>query len=67
MAIRLRNADMTTSFIACFLPILVVYYPFLLYGIDRAKVGAVPPYTVWLGNAILLLGGVYLMRRMMRA
>ncbi len=66
LAIRLRNADITTSFIACFLPILVVYYPFLLYGIDRAKVGAVPPYTVWLGNVILLAGGVYLIRKMIR-
>ena len=42
-AIRLRNADMWTTFGLCFLPILLVYYPLLMYGLDRAKSGVCRP------------------------
>jgi lipopolysaccharide export system permease protein len=66
MAIRLRNSDVFTSFFACFLPILVVYYPLLIYGVDQAKDGALPPYSVWLGNVILAVWGIWLMRRVVR-
>ncbi|MEX0586409.1 MAG: LptF/LptG family permease [Pirellulales bacterium] len=66
LAIRLRNSDFLTSFFLCFLPILLVYYPLLAYGIDRAKSGTVPPQAVWLGNVILVAAGVWMTRRMMR-
>jgi lipopolysaccharide export system permease protein len=66
MAIRLRNSDIFTSFFACFLPILVVYYPLLIYGVDAAKDGVLPPSSVWLGNGILALWGIWLMRRVVR-
>jgi lipopolysaccharide export system permease protein len=66
LAIRLRNSDFLTSFFLCFLPILIVYYPLLAYGIGRAKSGAVPPQVVWLGNLILVAAGVWMTRRMMR-
>jgi lipopolysaccharide export system permease protein len=66
LAIRLRNADLWTSFAVCFLPILIVYYPLLAYGVDRAKCGALPPYCVWLGNLILLGAGIWQLRKVMR-
>lgn len=66
LAIRLRNADVWTSFGLCFLPILLVYYPLLMYGLDRAKCGALPPYSIWLGNVVLLLAGAWLIYRVMR-
>ncbi|QDU97190.1 LptF/LptG family permease [Lignipirellula cremea] len=66
LAIRLRNADLFTSFGMCFLPILLVYYPLLAYGVDRAKCGGLPPYSVWLGNLILLLAGFWIMRKVVR-
>jgi lipopolysaccharide export system permease protein len=66
LAIRLRNSDLWTSFAICFLPILLVYYPLLALGVDRAKDGALPPYSVWLGNLILLLAGLWLMRKVKR-
>ncbi len=66
LAVRLRNADMWTSFGLCFLPILLVYYPLLMYGLDRAKCGALPPYFIWLGNLVLLLAGCGLLRKVMR-
>jgi lipopolysaccharide export system permease protein len=66
LAIRLRNADFLTSFFLCFLPILIVYYPLLAYGVDRAKNGAMRPETVWLGNVILLVVGGWLLRKVLR-
>jgi len=66
LAIRLRNADIWTSFGLCFLPILLLYYPLLMYGLDRAKCGALPPYSIWLGNLVLLAGGSWLVYRVLR-
>jgi lipopolysaccharide export system permease protein len=66
LAIRLRNADIWTSFGLCFLPILLLYYPLLMYGLDRAKCGALPPYSIWLGNLVLLIGGVWMVYSVQR-
>lgn len=66
LAIRLRNSDVLTSFFLCFGPILVIYYPLMLFGLDRSKAGALPPITVWAANVILLLWGLWLLRRVIR-
>lgn len=66
LAIRLRNADFMTSFFLCFLPILFVYYPLLAFGVDFAKNGALPPYSVWVGNIILILAGLWTLRKVVR-
>ncbi len=66
MAIRRRNADALTSFFLCFLPILVVYYPLLIWGVDRSKAGAITPYAVWTANVILIAWGLWLLRRVIR-
>jgi len=66
LAVRLRNSDLWTSFGLCFLPILVIYYPLMAYGVDRAKAGALPPYAVWLGNLLLLAIGFILLRKVQR-
>ena len=66
LAIRLRNADIWTSFGLCFLPILLIYYPLLMYGLDRAKCGALPPYSIWLGNLVLLGTGLWMVYSALR-
>ena len=66
MAIRRRKGDFLTSFFLCFLPILVVYYPALMWTIDFSKAGTFPPQSLWLGNILLLLWGVWLVRRVLR-
>jgi lipopolysaccharide export system permease protein len=66
MAIRMRNSDALTSFFLCFGPILLVYYPLLAFGVDRAKAGAITPYAVWLANLILAVWGLWLLRRVLR-
>lgn len=66
LAIQLRNSDVWTSFAACFLPTLVVYYPLLAYGVKFAKSGEWPPCSVWLGNVIFLAAGWSMMKFMLR-
>ena len=66
IAIRLRNRDFLTSFFLCFLPILVVYYPALVYTVDAAKGGGFHPSAVWTGNLILVVWAVYLFRKVRR-
>ncbi|MBN1588415.1 MAG: LptF/LptG family permease [Pirellulales bacterium] len=66
MAIRLRNRDVLTSFFLCFLPILIVYYPLLMFGVDGAKDGRLPPWSVWTGNVLLVFWGCYLLRKVIR-
>ncbi len=66
LAIRMRTTNFFTTFAACFLPILLIYYPLLVFAVDRCKDGAVPPYTVWLGNLVLLVTGAWMVRRVLR-
>lgn len=66
MAIRLRHSEFLASFFACFLPILLIYYPLLMVSVDKAKSGELPPQAVWLGNIVLCVWGFWLMRRVMR-
>jgi lipopolysaccharide export system permease protein len=66
MAIQLRNSDVLKSFFLCFLPILIVYYPLTIFGLDRAKDGSLPAYFVWSGNVLLGLWGLWLLRRVLR-
>lgn len=66
VAVWLRFSEFIASFFICFLPILVVYYPLLAVSVDQAKDGAFPPQSVWLGNILLSLAGVWLLRRVNR-
>lgn len=66
MAIRRRHGEFWGSFFACFLPILILYYPLLIVALDWSKDGAVPAPAVWFGNVVLALWGVFLMRRVVR-
>lgn len=67
LSIHLRNADYWVTFGICFLPILTIYFPLFGLGLDRAKAGAWPAYSVWLGNAFLLIVGGYMMRKVYRS
>ena len=63
LAIRMRKSDFWTIFAICFIPILLAYYPLLMFGVGQAKSGALPPYVVWLGNLVMLAVGIYLIRQ----
>ena len=66
MAIRRRHGEFLATFFACFFPILLVYYPFLIYSVDAAKEGTLPPYSVWAGNVALVAWGGWQMRKVQR-
>lgn len=63
LSILLRTADVWTTLGLCFLPILVLYYPLLMLGLEQAKSGAAPPAVVWLANVVFLAIGGWLIRR----
>lgn len=63
LAIRLQRADVFSSFFACFLPILAIYYPFLMYGVNSAKAGTLPPSFVWIGNFCLGIIGYWFFKQ----
>lgn len=62
LAIWMRNSDLLTSFFLCFLPILICYYPLLMFSVSKAKGGLLPSWSVWAGNVILALVGAQFMR-----
>ena len=66
LAILWRRADVMSTFFACFFPILILYYPLFLLGLDRSKVGLLPPYSVWAANLVLVVVGLVLLRRVIR-
>jgi lipopolysaccharide export system permease protein len=66
MAMLWRNADGLTAFAFCFLPILAVYYPLLMVGEDLSTSGTLPPIAFWMGNVILAIPAVFLMRWVVR-
>jgi lipopolysaccharide export system permease protein len=67
MALLIRSADYWWTFGVCFIPILMVYYPIFGMTLAFSKDGTWPAYTLWLGNAALILIGTWLMRKVIRA
>ena len=61
VALRLKTANYATTFAVCFIPILLLYYPLFMVGLDGAKAGTMPPYSAWLSNLACVLIGAYLM------
>jgi lipopolysaccharide export system permease protein len=53
MGILFAKRDFLSAFISCFVPILVIYYPLILAGLNLGKEGAAPAEVVFLGNAVL--------------
>jgi lipopolysaccharide export system permease protein len=66
VAMLWRNADGLTAFAFCFLPILAVYYPLLMIGEDLSTSGTLPPVSFWMGNVILAVPAVFLLRWIVR-
>lgn len=53
VGIRTARRDYLSSFIVCFLPIMIVYYPLMLGGVNLGTQGIAWPHFVWLGNLVL--------------
>ena len=59
--------DYLSSFITCFLPIVLVYYPLMLCGMNLAKSGKMPALiAVWPANILLAGSALVLIRKLLR-
>jgi lipopolysaccharide export system permease protein len=65
-SIRWAHGELLSNFFACFLPVLIGYYPILLFGVNSAKEGTFPPYIVWCGNILFAGFGWWMWRRVVR-
>ncbi len=63
LSIWYRTADYWYTFGVAFLPLLLIYYPLFMLGLEQAKDGGWPPYSVWLGNVVLIGIGGWFMRK----
>ena len=54
VGILFARRDFLSAFITCFLPIIIVYYPLTLFGINMGKEGIInPTVALWVGNSAL--------------
>ena len=60
-----RHADVLTNFFVCFLPILAVYYPLLMFG-DKVSTSGSPPIYFWTGDLVLAIPAIALLRWIIR-
>jgi lipopolysaccharide export system permease protein len=62
VGILLARRDFLSAFITCFIPIILLYYPVVLAGINMGKEGVAPPLVVFGGDALLgLLAGFFVL------
>ncbi len=81
IGIWFSRSDYLSSFITCFLPIIIVYYPLLLCGVNMAKAGKLIPMlpswgdwaslgaaalAIWPANLVTAVVSVQMMRRLVR-
>lgn len=67
VGIRFHRADYLSTFVSCFLPVVMVYYPLLLAGANLAREGRLPAViSVWVADVVTGLVGYYLLRHLFR-
>jgi lipopolysaccharide export system permease protein len=67
VGIWFSKSDYLSAFITCFLPIVFLYYPLLLTGINIARNGHVhPALTIMACDIVMAVIALYLLRRLMR-
>jgi lipopolysaccharide export system permease protein len=67
VGIRFSRGDYLSTFVSCFLPVVLVYYPILLAGTNMAREGRLPAIvSVWLADITVGVAGTYLLRKLFR-
>jgi lipopolysaccharide export system permease protein len=67
VGIWFSKRDYLSAFITCFLPIVLLYYPLLLCGVNLTRYGRGDPLLMlWSCNAVMLFIAFFLMRRLIR-
>src|SRR4029079_13985163 len=56
VGILFARRDFLSAFITCFVPIITLYYPLMLFGVNVSKEGMLAPWmALSIGNAILAI------------
>lgn len=56
VGILFARRDFLSAFITCFLPIIILYYPLIMLGVNVSKEGVInPTVALWVGNSALAL------------
>ncbi|MBL8797879.1 MAG: LptF/LptG family permease [Planctomycetia bacterium] len=67
VGIWFSKRDYLSAFITCFLPIVLIYYPLLLCGMNLTRYGRGDPLLLlWASNGVMLIIAAFLMRRLIR-
>jgi len=67
VGILFARRDFLSAFISCFMPIILLYYPIMLFGVNLGKEGIMPPYLVWASNGVLgLIAGFWAWQPVMK-
>lgn len=67
VGIWFSRSDYLSAFITCFLPIVVLYYPLLLCGINLSKGGRIAPALgLWAANTLMAVIALGLFRKLLR-
>jgi len=67
VGIWFSRSDYLSAFITCFLPIVVIYYPLILCGINLAKLGKISPLLgLWSADVLMAVVAVGLFRKLLR-
>jgi len=54
VGILFAKRDFLSAFITCFMPIILLYYPLMLLGVNTSKEGLLSPVvSLWVGNFLL--------------
>lgn len=62
VGIWFHRRDYLSSFVTCFLPIVLTYYPLMMFGINMGKKGQLDPrFGMWMGNTMLGVVGLGLL------
>ncbi len=67
VGILFAKRDFLSAFMSCFVPIITLYYPLILFGINLGKEGTLSPlYALWIGNAVLIALSVFVYPRIIK-
>lgn len=67
VGILFAKRDFLSAFISCFLPIILLYYPLMLLGINMGKEDTMNPLVaLWTGNVMLAIIAGFVMPPVMR-
>jgi lipopolysaccharide export system permease protein len=67
VGILFAKRDFLSAFISCFVPIITLYYPLMLFGVNLGKEGTIPPIqALWIGNGVLALLAAWVYPRIIK-